>query len=146
VGLRGYRSGLFVQVAHELDICALAQGFIEVHGPAAGKHEDILNALVRYKLEDVVGQLCSAHWRICSCEGTSRGHVPLSRASTTSRTEPAPPDLVVTTAALRRATGWASAGVTANPQISRAATSFVSSPMKQTSASSRSWRAAKSRT
>src|ERR1700692_34601 len=69
-----------------------------------------------------------------------------SNRSTTSRTAPLPPVIVVTIWHTSRTEGRASAGQALSPTILRAGKSFISSPIKQISFSDSSCRSEKART
>ncbi len=57
VGLGGHGAGLLVQVRDRFESRVVEEGIVEVHGPAAGDHEDVADVLAGYEFGDVVGQL-----------------------------------------------------------------------------------------
>ena len=53
----GDGTGLFVQIAHELDVHATRQRIVQVHGAAAGHQEHVLDAEIGDEADDVVREL-----------------------------------------------------------------------------------------
>ena len=57
VVLGGDGAGLLVRIADGLDVLALRQRSVEVHGAAAGHQEDVLDSLIGNEANDVIGEL-----------------------------------------------------------------------------------------